>query len=214
MTIGRLLSYVNSLPVYNTGMKRLILMGGRPWLADDGGKRFVSTLFRYFPSGVKVAFCIFAQPESDWAATENTNKKMFNLFKGDRAVVYRTMNGENVTELSKWADVIYLPGGDPFVLQENLQSFDLAKMWDGKVIAGSSAGADLFCAGFASLSSRTFGQGLGWVQASIIPHWRADGFESFTDNDWDWAEVESLRQMPDLPLLCLSEGDFVEVTVR
>lgn len=99
-------------------MKRLILMGGRPWLAEDGGKRFVETLFRYYPKKVKLAFCIFAQPEGDWDETERWNTGMFDKFKGKRALECQTMTPENFAEVSKWADVIYLPGGDPFVLKE------------------------------------------------------------------------------------------------
>jgi hypothetical protein len=43
-------------------MKRLILMGGRPWLGQDGGKALAETLFRYFPGEVKLAFFLHICP--------------------------------------------------------------------------------------------------------------------------------------------------------
>ena len=195
-------------------MKRLILMGGRPWLAKDEGERFAATLFRYSSKKVKLVFCIFAQPETEWEETRVWNVNMFNRFKGDRAIEYQTMTPENFVEVSAWADAIYLPGGDPFGLKEKVSGFDLSKLWDGKVIAGSSAGADLFCEGFTSLSDRKFDHGLGWVQVSMIPHWRAPDFEGYTDKDWDWVEQESLRQLPGVPVLTIPEGDFVECSVN
>lgn len=195
-------------------MKRLILLGGRPWLATDGGERFASVLFRYFPQDVKIAFCIFAQPESEWEETRTWNTNMFKQFKGERKIDYQTMTAENFAEVSAWANIIYVAGGNPFQLLDKLKSCgDISKLWDGKVIAGSSAGADLFCEGFTFLQDKTFGRGLGWVKASCIPHWRSDDFEGYASKDWDEIEVESLRQLPDRPVLCIPEGDFVECSV-
>lgn len=194
-------------------MKRLILMGGRPWLAEDGGKNFVETLFRYYPEQVKLAFCIFAQPEEQWEETRAWNTRMFDKFKGNRTVSYQTMTKENFAEVSAWADVIYLPGGDSFALPEKLKPFDVGTLWDGKVIAGSSAGAYFLSKGFIGLRARKFGRGLGWVNSTCIAHWRAKDYEDYTDKDWDWAEQEALRQLPDTPVLCIPESEFVEFTV-
>ncbi len=195
-------------------MKRLILMGGRPWEADDKGKMFAKVLFRYFPKQVKLAFCIFAQPDKDWETTTQWNTDMFDSFKAGREIEHKIMTAENFLEVSKWADIVYIPGGDPFTLKKNLEACgDIAKLWDDKVIAGSSAGADLFCVAYTYLQDKTMGQGLGWVQATCIPHWR-DRFENYTDKDWDWAEQESLKQYPNLPVLTIPEGEFVEFTVK
>ncbi len=194
-------------------MKRLLLMGGRPWLAGDGGRDFVETLFRYYPKAVKVGVCIFAQPQSDWDETFRTNQETFELYKGTRTVECRVMTHEAFAELSAWADVIYVPGGSTKTLLDELKSYDLAKMWDSKVIAGSSAGANLFCETFLSLQTKEFAAGLGWVPALCIPHWR-DKFEDYTTKDWDWAEQTSLKRYPNMALLCVPEGKFVEYTVQ
>lgn len=188
-------------------------MGGRPWLGEDGGKRFSEVIFRYYPNEVKLAFCIFAQPESDWEETRRWNTGMFDKFKGERKLVYQTMTVDNFGEVSAWADIIYMPGGDSAVLRQNIDACgDIAKIWDGKVIVGSSAGANLLCQGYIKLDGKKFGKGLGWVEASCIPHWRSD-YGGYTDEDWDWAEQEALRNLPDVPLLCLPESEFVEITV-
>ncbi len=193
-------------------MKRLVLMGGRPWVAGDKGKLFTDALFRYFPNEVKLAFCMFAQPESEWVSTEKWNTSMFDSFKGSRTIIYKTMTHETFEDISKWADIIYIPGGDPFKLMEEIEKHDVGKLWDGKIVAGSSAGADLLCKGFPYLQEKRFGDGLGWLNVAMIPHWR-DDFNDYTDSDWDWAEQEALKCYPDLPVLCIPEGQFTEFTV-
>jgi hypothetical protein len=197
---------------YNSRMKRLILIGGGPWLAGGDGKPFVDTLFQYHPNDVKVALCMFAQPESDWDETRRINAEMFTRHAGTRNLEIKTMTTENFTEVSAWADVIYLAGGSTSVLKEKLDNAgDLVKLWDEKVITGSSAGADMFCEGFIYLQDKTYGKGLGWIQATCIPHWRSD-FEGYTKDDWDEVEQTALKQ--GLPVLCIPEGSFTEFTVQ
>ena len=194
-------------------MKRLLLMGGRPWVAGLGGQDFVEALFRYHTESVKLAFCIFAQPEDEWDETIKWNSEMFDKFKGDRTIEYKTMTAENFEDVSAWADIIYVPGGNVFTLLDKLKPYYLDKLWDDKVVAGSSAGADLLCAHFVSLQHRKLGDGLGWVPVTCVPHWR-DEFEDYTADDWDWAEQEPLRKHPKVPVLGISEGRFVEYTVN
>ncbi len=193
-------------------MKRLILMGGRPWVAKGGGEYQTKVLFRYFKNTARLAFCNFAQDETDWKETISTNLTMFKKFY-DGDLQHRVMTRDTLESDSKWADIIYIPGGDPFKLLAELKTFNLDDVWNHKVIAGASAGADLFCAAFPYLQERKFGEGLGWLNVVMIPHWR-DDFNGYTHKDWDWAEQTSLKKYPKLPVLCIPEGEFVEFSVR
>ncbi len=192
-------------------MKRLILMGGRPWESADKGKRQVEVLLRYFPSKVRLAFCIFAQDQNDWEQTRATNISMIERFKSGRGIEYQTMTPENFVETSAWADVIYMPGGEPPRLKAALQACgDIAELWDGKVIVGASAGMDILCEHFSYLQEETILEGFGWIKANCIPHWRNDGEDEAAQSR---AEEELLRRFPKVPLLCVAEGDFVEIGV-
>ncbi|HEY8999660.1 MAG TPA: Type 1 glutamine amidotransferase-like domain-containing protein [Candidatus Saccharimonadales bacterium] len=192
-------------------MKRLILMGGRPWEAADKGERQVEVLLRYFPAKVKLAFCIFAQPEGDWEETRALNVSMIECFKGECTIAYQTMTLQNFAEVSEWADVIYMPGGKPPKLKAALEACgDVAKLWDGKVIVGASAGMDILCEHFSYLQEKTILEGFGWIKANCIPHWRNVGEDAAVQTQ---AEAELLRRFPETPLLCVAEGDFIEVSV-
>lgn len=186
-------------------------MGGRPWLARDGGREFVETLLRDHKPEIKLALCIFAQPESDWSETERINTEMIMRFANDAKVDVRVMTPDNLEQLSHWADVVYLPGGHTETLKKRLHPFDIARLWNGKTIAGSSAGAHLLCVKSVYLQDRTIVEGMGWVRASVVVHWRANDFAGFTKDDWDWAEQTLID--PTLPMICLPEDKFVEITV-
>jgi len=193
-------------------MKRLLLMGGRPWFAEDGGKKFVETLLQGHPQEAKMAFCLFAQPEERWEEVRKLHAGMIDSHKGSREVVYQTITKENFTEVSAWADIIFLPGGRTVPVQEIMNCGDIGTLWDGKLIAGSSAGADLFCEGYIAMSTMQYGRGLGWIKATFIPHWRS-AQDDYPSKDWAAAEQTALDNSPDTPVLRVPEEGFVEFTV-
>jgi peptidase E len=195
-------------------MKRLILMGGRPWLGEDKGKAFAEALTSGQTTKIKIAFCIFAQPESDWEVTRRANINIISKFTKNKDLEFKTLTPENFREVSSWADVVYLPGGNPHVLKEKLDLCgDIALLWDKKVIAGSSAGADMLCQHFMFLQEETISNGYGWVKVSCIPHWRSQADE-YKTKDFYKIESKLLEEFPDVPVLCIPESEFVEFSVK
>ncbi len=194
-------------------MKRLILMGGRPWLARDKGRGLVETLLRDTAPTVRIGMCIFAQPQSDWEETRKINAAMIAQFAGNTNVDIKVMTPQGFVETSAWANVIYMPGGDTRVLKKALGNYDIAKLWDGKTIAGASAGAHVLCKRGVYLQDRQIVNGFGWVNASVVVHWRSPDFAGFTADDWDWAEKTLAEPAGGMPLICIAEDKFVEVSM-
>lgn len=198
-------------------MKQLILIGGHPGKAGEDNA--LAYALRTHPaSEVKIALCNFARTDTEWDDTGKDSVDMFNRFGTGKKLAFRKMESENLRKDSKWADVIYMPGGHPDALQAELVKYpDIAKLWDGKIIAGSSAGADVMCAQFVFLQRKTFGEGFGWVQATLIPHWghyKESKYESYSDEDFEFVRDKALKHRPDLPVLCIPEGQFVEFAVQ
>lgn len=189
-------------------------MGGHQWEARDKGKYFSQALLRYYRDTANIAFCMFAQPKNEWQRIMSGNMAMIQGFCEGKTINFKLLNEDNFTEVSQWADIVYIPGGDPFLLKKKLEEVEnIANIWDKKVIAGSSAGAFVLCEQFVYLQERRFGQGFGWIGVSCIAHWR-DEFEDYAQKDWDWAEQESLKRFPSLPVLTVPEGEFVEFSVN
>lgn len=75
----------------------------------------------------------------------------------------------------KNADAIYLSGGNTFVLLNFLRKISgLEDIWQGKVVAGSSAGALALAKYFYENDDDSFGEGLGILPMKIFCHYSAD----------------------------------------
>jgi len=193
-------------------MKRLILVGGRPWEGTEA-KRLVSAILRDSGASVNIALCLFAVPERDRDQTRSWNIDRFSHYCDPKRLHWKVLATEDFAATSSWAHIIYIPGGATHVLREQLASYpELDRLWDNKTIAGSSAGAVSLCTQYVYLQNKTFGEGLGWVPVSAIPHYR-DAFEDYTDQDWSYLEAELLKRRPDLPVVGIPEGHFVEVII-
>jgi hypothetical protein len=196
-------------------MKHLILSGGRPWLSDNGGKRWVDALLAYSGKTVHIAYCLFAQDPADWPETLRTNQDLVRQFAGSREVSFKTLEHDSFFDVSAWADVIVIVGGDPAMLRDVLEQYgDLMQLWDGKTISGSSAGADIMVRRYMYLQDKVIQEGFGWVPVHFIPHWQANGWKGWEPKDWAWAANELAGQPGQEPLLCVREGDFVEIAVQ
>jgi peptidase E len=194
-------------------MKQLLLCGGRPWKANGAENALERALLNRFQSNIKVAFCNFARTATRWDDTDEASVKLFTDSAKGLKVAHKSISHENFDDVSKWADVIYMPGGDPFVLKTELDAHpNLDKIWDNKIVAGSSAGADVMCSEFAFLQDKDFDSGYGWVSATCIPHWRH--YTGYADSDWDELVSTAIKRRPDLAVLCIPEGRYVEFAVQ
>lgn len=98
-------------------------------------------------------------------------------------------------------------------MKEELDRYkDLDKLWDDKIISGSSAGADVMCANYVYLQDKTMGEGLRWIKATCIPHW--GHYEGYAQKDWEEIREMALKRRPDLSVLCIPEGQFIEFAVQ
>ncbi|HSW79595.1 MAG TPA: Type 1 glutamine amidotransferase-like domain-containing protein [Candidatus Saccharimonadales bacterium] len=198
-------------------MKRLILIGGHPGKATDDN--VLSYALRTHPANkVNIAFCNYAHIDTQWKDVEKELIAMFEQFGGGKSLAFKTLSRDNFNEVSEWAGVIYITGGNPAKLKSELDKHEgLDTLWDGKIITGSSAGADIMCEQFVYLQEKTLGDGYGWVRATMIPHWghydEAE-FEKYTDDDFEFVRAKALKSRPDLPVLCIPEGQFVEIAVQ
>lgn len=160
---------------------------------------------------VKVLMCFFAMPREDWETKYIIYKK--NLL-GDfivRTDVEMAMP-EKFKEQCKNAEVIYVSGGDDELLACRFSQFDLPDMWEGKVIATSSAGSDYLAHSFWTCDWRMCMDGLGILPIKVIPHFNScyGADDPRGPIDWQKAHDElALYGDTSLPIHALEEGDFI-----
>ena len=120
-----------------------ILIGGHIDRAQDGGQAFCKELITSVSERpIKILDCLFGRSEDSWKERfeydENFFLKNLNTFELELAVP------EKFIEQVKNSDVIFFQGGDPSRIIACLSTMaHWINECDGKVIVGSSAGADI-----------------------------------------------------------------------
>src|SRR3989344_2911688 len=123
-------------------MTKFILVGGYPRKAPDGGKAFSEELVKGFNEPVKILQCLFARPRDNWETAYAEDVEFFQKHLPDRKLDFQLSQPDTFIEQIKWADTIYIRGGEMEPLYNRLsQSPGWEKNLEGRTIAGSSAGA-------------------------------------------------------------------------
>lgn len=193
-------------------MKYFVLGGGKQEKAPDGGQAWVDAILRHVHENARIAFCNFASLEAEWETiTKGYSDFMGRYLKGKKAE-FQTMTIANFVQASTWANVVYLTGGNPFLLKDTLLGFgDVKPFWEDKTVVGSSAGAMVMCHKYVYLQEKQIGQGLGWVSCDLLAHYRSD-FAGWKPEDWQLFEDQfSNDPASQQSVLCLPEGSFIEL---
>lgn len=188
---------------------KFILVGGYIHKAPDEGKAFCEELIKGIDKKpIKILDCMFARKIEDWEESIKKDTTFFSRFISNFELTLA--QPDKFTEQVKNSDIIYLRGGHTSILLELLNK---DRNWinelDGKVLAGSSAGADAIAKYYAVLKTHRVGDGLGLLPIKFIPHWMSDYSDEEVSNiDWD-SELEKLKvYKEDLPVYTLREGEF------
>jgi peptidase E len=191
-------------------MIKYILVGGYVHKAQDEGKAFCEELIKGInKKPVKILDCMFARKKEDWQESIDRDRIFFSKFIKDFKL--ELADPDNFTEQVKNSDVIYLRGGYTSPLMETLsKDRSWIKELDGKVLAGTSAGADAIAKYYTVLKTHRVGDGLGLLNVKFIPHWKSD-YSDDEVRDINWGEeLEKLKSYKDdLPIYTLAEGEFV-----
>lgn len=190
-------------------MIKYILVGGYVHKASDEGKAFCEELIKGIDKKpVKILDCMFARNIEDWESSLEKDREFFNRFITDFEL--ELADPDNFTEQVKNSDVIYLRGGYTRKIMELLtKNLDWVKELDGKVLVGTSAGADAIAKYYTVLSTKRVGDGLGLLPIKFIPHWDSDYSDDEAHNiNWQ-DELDKLKAYKeDLPIFTLREGEF------
>jgi len=110
----------------------------------------------------------------------------------------------------KWANVIYIHGGDDVLLAHYLDKFkDLEGLFAEKIVVASSAGADYISKIFWTCDWRAVMNGRGLVEVAVITHFDGEFGKDDPRGPVDWAAAkEELTAATNLPIYTIREGEF------
>ncbi|USN53101.1 MAG: Type 1 glutamine amidotransferase-like domain-containing protein [Candidatus Nomurabacteria bacterium] len=169
-------------------MTKYILHGGALKYDTVDNRAYVQEILKDVPSEPTVLFIPFARDKSLWKEFFDLTKERFSVVALEKSIhfVMASENTQTFIEQIKNADAIYTIGGETLVLLEHMRKVPmLVELWQGKTVAGSSAGAQMLSRYFYHVDSQKFHQGLGILNVKVFVHWSEDkqdkleGLESF-----------------------------------
>jgi peptidase E len=183
-------------------MTKYILHGGRTRRESAENATFFEEMIRGLPDLITVLLVLFAREKDRWPdVTAYSQQKFLDAAQGRelRFVIAEDDPVVFVQQLQS-SDVIYIPGGGSKKLISWLQKIpNLAKLWKGKVIAGSSAGANALSTYYYCNSDDSIDPGLGILPIKTICH--------YSDQKAD--KLQQLKEHgEDFPIIALAEEQW------
>jgi peptidase E len=179
----------------------------------EGGKRFFAECVKGLSKTPKVLICLFAYPREHW---EEKFEDLItqNLYPEGVNPIFELAFPKIFEEQIKNTDIIYIYGGDDYLLQYWLLKFDIPKIWEGKVVAASSAGSNALVQHFWTCDWRDCMDGFGILPIKFLPHYKSDFGSDDPRGPIDWEKAyKELEAYGDksLPIHALREGEFIVI---
>ena len=177
---------------------KYILSGGfSPEDKDQNNDSFYQEILKDTQRETSVLIVPFAKDAERIPETVARIERAFNKNIKQRKINIEIANENTFIRQVEKADIIYLQGGKTIKLLETLKKFpNLKKIFEGKIIAGESAGANVLCKFYYSPSTNVVSEGLNIIPIKFIPHYKDEYTNVFNE----------IR--PDLDNLCLKEYEY------
>lgn len=162
---------------------KFILHGGfTPKNENEDLSDFYKEMLKDAPKDANVLIVPFAKDIERVIPSSERVKRELNENKWQVNLNIEVANEENFIEQIKSGDVIYFQGGKTLRLLEALKRFpNLESLLREKIVAGDSAGANVFGELFFSPSANGVFEGLGILPFKIIPHYKDEYKNIFDD---------------------------------
>ena len=192
-------------------MTKYILNSGGIRNNIEGGKRFFAECVKDLGNNPKILICLFAYPREYWEK-KFEELKHNNLYPNGVNPVFDLAFPDKFVEQTKDSDIIYVYGGDDFLLQSWFKNFDIPNIWEGKVVATNSASSNFLSKHFWTCDWRKCMDGSGILPIKFIPHYQSSfGLKDLRGLiDWDEA-YKKISEYGDktLPIYALKEGGYI-----
>ncbi len=193
-------------------MTMYILAGG----GDSSYPEYMTQLSRVVHAEVarpKILSCGFSSEDSQAEEKFLKRKELFEeKFGGIAEFVMAKKDG--FIEQVRAADVVYFHGGSTRSLVDAMQAYPaIEREFIGKIVIGSSAGANYLSSCGFSPSISAVGQSGGIVDIAVVVHYGSSGFNgmAFNIDYWQHAAEAVRNASGKREVLLLPEGTFIVI---
>lgn len=189
-----------------------ILAGGNDRKSENYGHRLSEEIAKHV-TNPKLLSCFFSAQPEEWEQKAQDWKGWFSDHF-TQPFIYDYAKYETLLEQIDTADVVYFHGGDTRLLFEHLpETQELKKHFKGKVIIGSSAGANMLSTHYWSSTRGGFNEGRAVLDINVMVHYHAPDASGHkrTPEDWEREEAEFQERLGNRAITPLPEGRFVVI---
>ena len=195
-------------------MTKYILAGG----CDLQYPEYLSQLARIIRTDFeqpKILSCWFSISDDEAEAKFSDYKEYFLNFFNEKTEFIKATKDEFLDQVEN-ANVIYFHGGHTTLLLPAMERYgEMREVFRGKIVVGSSAGANYISKFGFSPSKATVGKGTGLVNVSTIVHFGSRGFNdmTFKPSYWQDAIKKVKEESGSNEVVLLPEGTFTVIDV-
>lgn len=174
---------------------KFILHGGfNPGQTSENNTDFYKEILKDAPEGARVLLVPFAKDVDRITLATQKVASELNSNKWQKSIIVEVANEEDFIQQLKSTDVAYFHGGASLKLLEALKKYpNLEESLNGKIVAGESAGANVWSKYFYSPKSDTVSEGLGVLPIKMIPHYKKEYEEKLANVGLDLEQL-SLKE--------------------
>lgn len=197
------------------GPTTFILVGGNEFADPEYGVNISREVQQRAISSPRILNCFFATDKSRWQEKQEQVRKWWGKHFHDNENFQVALPDLFFDQINQ-SDIVYLHGGDTARLIETLKTLGVTReAFQGKIIIGSSAGANALVANAWSSLTQKPRKGLAIVDLNIMVHYGAPLVGDIHRTLEDWKnEEQQFRDLvvSDEPIIRLSEGKFIVVS--
>ena len=194
-------------------MTKYILNSGGLKNFPEKDIKFSQEIIKNLGKTPRILFCYFAIPKEYWEEKFTRHAGHFlELIDKDIKPKFELALPEKFSDQIKNNDAVIINGGGDELLLDHLKQYNLPELWEGKVVAGSSAGSDALVEQFWACDRRLVMNGLGILPIKFISHYKSSYGEDDSRGPINWERAyKELSDSNDqsLPIHALEEGDFI-----
>lgn len=194
-------------------MTKYILNSGGLKDNPDKASKFNKEIVKGLGKAPNILFCYFAVAREYWEEKfTGSTKRFLESMDNDIKPKFELAFPDKFIDQLKNNDAVIIHGGDDNLLLHWLKQYNLPKIWEDKVVAGSSAGSDALVKQFWTCDWRLVMDGLGILPIKFIPHYKSLYGRNDPRGPIDWRRAyKELESHGDKSLLvhALEEGDFI-----
>lgn len=195
-------------------MTTYILTGGNDRATPGCGERLRTAVRGKITEPARILSCLFAIPREDWERQVAGRETWFKQVFGDDTSMTLAFPQEFVRQ-AREHNIVYIHGGDDALLGHYLNHTpNITELFAGKVVVGSSAGANWLSRAYYMVDWRGVYRGSGIVPLNIMVHYESAYGKDDPRGPIDWAKARAELQAfigAEQTITPLREGEFVVV---